>query len=54
MPPNFLRQVEKVASEMACLWQSSRAETPASDSRRILMIYSSEKLFFMGMSSCGL
>ena len=39
---------------MACLRQSSRAETPASASRRILMICWSEKRFFMGMSSCGL
>lgn len=42
------------AAEKACLRQSSRAETPASASRRILMICSSEKRFFMGMSSCGL
>lgn len=39
---------------MACLRQSSRAETPASASRRILLICSSEKRIFMGMSSCGL
>ena len=39
IPPYFLRQ-------------SSRAETPASASRRILMICWSENRFFMGMSSC--
>ena len=30
--------MQKVASEMACLRQSSRVETPASASQRILMI----------------
>lgn len=32
----------------------AHSDTPASASRRILMICSSEKRFFMGMSSCGL
>lgn len=39
---------------MTCLRQRARAEIPASGSRRILMICSSEKYLFIGMFSCGL
>lgn len=35
MPPNFLRQVDKVLSEIASFLQSFRAETPASTSRSV-------------------
>lgn len=48
IPPYFLRRCKKMASEMQCLRQSSRAETLASALRRILMVCSSEKTLLHG------
>ncbi|KDA92509.1 hypothetical protein T296_22835 [Pantoea agglomerans Eh318] len=48
MLTNFLRKVSKVVSEIECFRQSSRFETTASSSRKILMISSAENRSFMG------
>ncbi|WP_409224334.1 hypothetical protein [Escherichia coli] len=50
--PNI--DVQRVTYEGGAIDQRALGVTPASASRRILMICSSEKRFFMGMSSCGL
>lgn len=51
-----IANVERVSVEWIATGTEpeKRNDTPASASRRILMICWSEKRFFMGMSSCGL